>query len=84
MKKFTLLVGVGIGFIAGSWAGRRPYETIEATLKGVVKDPDVQKTLSSATESAAAARDAAHDAAVDVIEDASTRIANGAEKVASK
>ena len=84
MKKLTLVFGLAVGFIAGSWAGRRPYESLEGAVKGMLRDPEVRNTLESAAESASVARDAALGATADVIDEASKRITNGAHKVASK
>jgi hypothetical protein len=95
MKKLAFILGVGVGFVVGSWAGRGPYRRIEDVARHVVKQPKVQKTLHSAAESAAAVRDATLDAATDAIDDASKaatgaieenarKVANGTQTVASK
>ena len=39
MKKIMLLLGAGIGFIAGSKAGNGPYQQIEAKVREVTKRP---------------------------------------------
>ena len=96
MKKLTLLVGLGAGFVAGSWAGRGPYERVEAMVRNVMKQPKVQTTVHTAADGAATPlRDAAMDAATGTIDEASkaatdaiaetTReAATGTQKVASK
>jgi hypothetical protein len=88
MKKFTLLIGMGAGFVAGSWAGRAPYEHLEGLVRNVMKQPKVQATLHTAADSAATARDATLDAAsrsaIDAIDEAATKVTTGTQKVASK
>ena len=39
MKKIILVLGAGIGFIAGSKAGNRPYQQIAAKVREVTKRP---------------------------------------------
>ena len=95
MKKFSLLFGLGSGFVAGSWAGRAPYERLETMVRNVVKQPKVQTTLHTAADGATTVRDAALDAATgaideaskaatDAIDEAARRVSTGTQKVASK
>ena len=35
MKRFSFLLGAGVGFVLGSKAGSRPYEQLEATIRKV-------------------------------------------------
>lgn len=88
MKKFTLLTGMGAGFVAGSWAGRAPYEHLEGLVRSVMKQPKVQATLHAAADSAATARDATLDAAsrsaTDYFDEAARNLTTGTQKVASK
>lgn len=53
MKKFIFLVGAAIGFIAGSAAGRGPYEQLMAKSKEVSENPEVQAKAQQAKERAA-------------------------------
>ena len=52
MKKITLLIGAGIGFLAGSRAGNGPYEQLEAKLREVTKRPKVQEAVNQAKSAA--------------------------------
>ncbi len=94
MKKLVLFVGVGIGFIVGSWAGRGPYERLKSAVRDVKRRRQVQSTLQSAAESAAAVRDPtrnamregideATNAAAWAIDQTSKKISNEAPQVAS-
>ena len=95
MKKVAFVAGMGAGFVAGSWAGRGPYQRLEEVVRQVLKQPKVQATLESAAGNVAAVRDATLDAATGAIDDASRaatgaieetsrKVAAGTEKVASK
>ena len=35
MKRFSFLLGVGVGFVLGSKVGSRPYEQLEGTIRNV-------------------------------------------------
>lgn len=94
MKKLVLCVGMAVGFVAGSWAGRAPFERLEAALRNVTKQPKVQSSLQSAAESAGAVRDAtldaaagafgqAADAATEAFDGAAKKVVNRTERVAS-
>jgi hypothetical protein len=39
MKKIMLLLGAGIGFVAGSKAGNGPYQQLEAKIRELTKRP---------------------------------------------
>ncbi len=39
MRKISLLLGAGIGFVAGSKAGNGPYRQLEAKIREVAKRP---------------------------------------------
>jgi hypothetical protein len=48
MKKVILLLGVAVGFVLGSRAGRRPYEQLEANVRRIAARPEVQSTVDQA------------------------------------
>jgi hypothetical protein len=94
MKKLALFVGLGTGFVVGSWAGRAPFERLEGAVRNVMGQPKVESTLQAAAESAESVRDAtldaatgvfhdAGDAATDAIDGASKKISNRAQRVES-
>jgi hypothetical protein len=45
VKKLLFLVGVAAGFVLGSWAGRAPYEQLEAKARQVSGKPAVRETM---------------------------------------
>ncbi|MEO6512238.1 MAG: YtxH domain-containing protein [Nocardioides sp.] len=52
MKKLTLLIAVGIGYVLGTRAGRERYEQIKKTFLNVKDDPRVQSAASTVAETA--------------------------------
>jgi hypothetical protein len=52
MRKLTLLVGVGVGFVLGSRAGKGPYEQLEAKVRGFAGHDDVQDAVSQVKDTA--------------------------------
>lgn len=66
MKKLIFVLGLGIGFVVGSRAGRAPYEQLERAARNVAEDPTVR-------EKAADARDAAGKVAQGATEAARTK-----------
>ncbi len=59
MRKISFLLGVTIGFLLGSRAGRRPYEQMVSKVRATARRPEVQDTIGqlkdTAKEQAAAA-----------------------------
>jgi hypothetical protein len=47
MKKLIAMLGIAVGFIFGSRAGRGPYEQVEAKLKKVRRRKDVKHAVST-------------------------------------
>ena len=45
MKKFSFLLGVGVGFVLGSRAGSQPYEHLEAEVRKVAGRPETQRAV---------------------------------------
>ncbi len=74
MRKLTVLLAGGIGYVLGARAGRERFEQIRRTATRVKDNPTVQSAASTAASSAA---DAAKHAAP-VVKDA---VVSAAEKV---
>jgi hypothetical protein len=94
MRKFTFTLGMTVGFVIGSRAGRAPYERLEGAARRVIHHPKVQSALHAAAESAESVRDSALDATTGAMDDVShaataamhqrsRRIRNGSPDVAS-
>lgn len=71
--KILLVVGLGVGYVLGSRAGRERYEQIKATASKLWNDPRVQRQVSNA-------EDFVKDKAPDVAE----FLSDGAKTVVSK
>lgn len=50
MKKLLLLVGVSVGFVVGSRAGKAPYQRLRNTLREVAGRPEVKQAVDAASE----------------------------------
>jgi hypothetical protein len=68
MRKTSLLIGVGIGYVLGSRAGRERYEQIKVGASKVARNPTVQSAAGRAQEAvgqqAAAVADVAKEKVV--------------------
>ena len=47
-KKAIFVAGLAIGFVAGSAAGREPFDQIKSQVLGVTNDPEVRRKVSEA------------------------------------
>jgi hypothetical protein len=63
MKKIALLLGGIAGFLLGSYAGRGPYERVEAWARQLRRRPEVERVADQVTESAGQLSDVATGAA---------------------
>ena len=52
MKKLTLLIALGVGYVLGTRAGRERYEQIRRTFLNVKDDPRVQSAAATVAETA--------------------------------
>ncbi|PWH05530.1 hypothetical protein DEO23_13265 [Brachybacterium endophyticum] len=66
MKKVIFLLGLVLGFFAGSRMGRGPYETLETKARELADDPTVQQKAADAKENAGAFAQRAKEKAPDV------------------
>jgi|HubBroStandDraft_2_1064218.scaffolds.fasta_scaffold2476148_1 hypothetical protein len=76
MKRFltVLGVGVGIGFVLGSKAGREPYERLEAKLTSVSNRDDVSAAIQRTSAAASDVKDKVVGAAAEKVEEASATV----------
>jgi hypothetical protein len=47
MRKLTVLIGLAVGFVLGSRAGRKPYEKLHEQVTRLRQKPEVQDTVAS-------------------------------------
>jgi hypothetical protein len=59
MKKLLVLLGIGVGIVAGSRLGRGPYEKLRGKARGVGKRPEVSKVVDAVSDKVAAKVDEA-------------------------
>lgn len=50
MKKLSFLLGLGVGFVAGSRAGSGPYHQLEARVRSAARRPEVQDAVEKTKE----------------------------------
>jgi hypothetical protein len=63
-----LLIGIAIGFVIGSAAGRQRFEQLKKTATDVVNKPQVQNALKKADDFVAEKAPALHDAAAAAVD----------------
>lgn len=80
-KKAVFVAGLAIGFVAGSAAGREPFEQIRAKVTGVANDPEVRRKV---TEGAEKARATVEQKAPGVADKAKDAAQTAKDKVAEK
>jgi hypothetical protein len=76
MKRFLTVLGLGvaIGFVLGSRAGREPYERLESKLKGVSNRDDVSAALQRTATAASDVKEKAVSVAAEKVEEASKTV----------
>lgn len=74
MKKLILLLGIAIGYVAGSAAGRERYEQIRSVTRRVKDNPQVQAGAAKAAEAAKDAAPVVRDKAVDAASTVSNKV----------
>jgi gas vesicle protein len=84
MKKSTLLLGGIVGFLLGSYAGRGPYERVEAWARKLRRRPEVRRVADQVTESAGHLGDVATSTASKAADHASEATADAVEAVADR
>lgn len=80
MKKLLLLLGIGVGFVAGSRAGKAPYEKLMNTLRGVTGRPEVENVVATVSQKVDDVTDKVNDATDKV----GAKVGDATDKVAAK
>jgi hypothetical protein len=68
VRKLTLLVGFGAGYVLGAKAGKERYNQIESKVRDLMGQPAVQDFTSNVTSTASAAADKAKATVNDKVE----------------
>jgi len=84
MKRAALLLGGIAGFLLGSYAGRGPYERVEAWARRLRGRPEVQRVADQVTESAGQLSDVATGTAFKAADRASEAAVGAVESVADR
>ena len=79
--KATFLIGLAIGFVAGTRAGRERYEQMKKLAQQAAQSPPVQKATQAAGQKAAELGKAAKDRAATQVPKLTETAKNGASKV---
>lgn len=74
MKKLTLLVAAGVGYVLGTRAGRERYEQIKKTALRVKDDPRVQEKAHQAADLAKEKAPVVKDAVVSAASTAAEKV----------
>lgn len=61
MGKLSLIVGIGIGYVIGTAAGREQYQKIKSAVTDLVNRPQVQKVVRKADDFVAEKAPGLHD-----------------------
>jgi len=80
MKKLLVLLGIGVGFVAGSRVGKAPYEKLTNMLRGVTGRPEVGNVVDTASQKV---NEATHKAGAKVNE-ATDKVAAKVDDVTDK
>ncbi|MEO6790860.1 MAG: hypothetical protein ABI187_07820 [Ornithinibacter sp.] len=79
MKKLLLVLGLGVGYVLGTRAGRARYEQLRTTYEKVRGDDRVQAAASKAAEAAAAAAPVVKEKVAAVADSAVHMVRGGSE-----
>jgi hypothetical protein len=74
MKKLLVLLGIGVGFIAGSRVGKAPYEKLTNALRGVTGRPEVGNVVDTVSQKVDEATDKVAAKVDDVTDKAGTKV----------
>ena len=80
MRKLTILLAGGIGYVLGARAGRERYEQIRRTATRVKDNPTVQSAASSAADAAKEAAPVVKDKVVSAAESAADKVKGSSDQ----
>jgi hypothetical protein len=76
MKKLWLLVGIGVGFVLGSKAGRKPYERLEGKIREVSGRAEVKQAADDVSDMEGEVTDEAIDVATNKVADITDKVSS--------
>ncbi len=76
VRKLTLLVGFGAGYVLGAKAGKERYAQIEAKVRDLMGQPAVQDFTSNVSSTASAAADKAKATVNDKVEAVNDKVSS--------
>jgi hypothetical protein len=76
VRKLTLLVGFGAGYVLGAKAGKERYNQIESKVRDLMGQPAVQDFTSNVTSTASAAADKAKATVNDKVEAVNDKVSS--------
>lgn len=76
MKKLALLIGIAVGYVLGTRAGRERYDQISAQATKVWQNPKVQEKVEDAKAAAPELAHKASDTVKDTVKDAADTVKN--------
>ena len=79
MRKLTLLIAGGIGYVLGTRAGRERYEQIKQTVTRVKEDPRVQEKAQQAADLAKEKAPVVKDKVTEAAGVAAAKVGGGSE-----
>jgi hypothetical protein len=87
-QRAVFAAGIAVGFIAGSKAGRKPYDAMVKSARKAMQSPPAQRTFKAASDKATAMRQAAVSKAGEMSKSAasgvSKAVGSGARKARDK
>ncbi len=81
VRKLTLLVGFGAGYVLGAKAGKERYSQIETKVRDLMGQPAVQDFTSNVSATASSAADKAKATVNEKVEAASDKVGQTSDKV---
>jgi len=83
-KRAVFAAGAAVGFIAGSRAGRKPYNMMVSYARKAMQSPPAQRALKAASDQATAMRKSAVSKAGDLSKSAASRVSKAVGSGARK
>jgi hypothetical protein len=87
-QRAVFAAGIAVGFVAGSRAGRKPYDQMVRSARQALQSPPAQRTIKAATDRANAMKKSAISKAGDLSKSAASQVSkavgSGARKARDK